>query len=327
MNYVKLGNTGLDVSPICLGTMSFGDKTSGWGNWVLDEQTSHQFIQQAIELGINFFDTANIYSYGSSEEYVGRALKNYAQRDEIVVATKVFNTMQPNSPNSGGLSRKAIMHQLDASLKRLGMDYVDLYIIHRFDYNTPIEETMSALNDAVKLGKVRYLGASAMYAWQFLKMQQVAYKHNLTPFVSMQNHYNLLYREEEREMLPMCADQKIALTPYSPLARGRLARNWAADTARFKGDSLGKTKYDSTEQTDKVIVDRVAELANRYSVPQTHIALAWSLSRPQVASVIVGATKPQHISEAVASLNFKLTDDDCAYLEKPYIPHRVMDAL
>lgn len=241
MNYVKFGNTGLDVSPLCLGTMGFGDPNSGFHEWVLEEADSREVIKKALDLGINFFDTANVYSYGASEEIVGRALNDFAPRDEIVVATKLYSKMKQR-PNSGGLSRKAIFYQVEQSLKRLQMDYIDLYIIHRWDYHTPIEETMKALHDLVVSGKVRYIGASAMYAWQFAKAQAVAEKNGWTKFVSMQNHLNLLYREEEREMMPLCADQKIAVTPYSPLAAGRLTRDWGAETKRYLTDKTANQK-------------------------------------------------------------------------------------
>ena len=273
MDYVKFGNTGMDVSRICLGAMGFGDPNSGFHNWVLEEGESRKVIKSALDLGINFFDTANIYSYGASESILGKALNDYANRDEIVVATKVHQQMR-QAPNGGGLSRKAILTEIDHSLERLGMDYVDLYIIHRWDYNTPIEETMEALHDVVKSGKARYIGASAMFAWQFAKAQSVAEKNGLTKFVSMQNHLNLLYREEEREMLPLCTDQKIAVTPYSPLASGRLTRDWSATTKRFETDQMAKHKYDTTEAQDRVIVERVAAIAEKYGVERVQVALS-----------------------------------------------------
>lgn len=278
MEYIKFGNTGMDVSRICLGCMSFGKVLPGGHQWVLDEENSRPIIKRALELGINFFDTANIYASGSSEEIIGRALKEYANRDEIVLATKVWGQMRPG-PNGGGLSRKAIMSEIDNSLKRLGTDYVDLYIIHRWDYNTPIEETMEALHDVVKSGKARYIGASAMYAWQFQKALHVAEKNSWTRFVSMQNHLNLIYREEEREMMPLCQDQKIAVTPYSPLASGRLIRDWSETTRRSETDLIQKSKYDSTADVDRLIVERVASLAEKRGVPRTHIALAWLLQK------------------------------------------------
>ena len=326
MNYVKFGNTGMDVSPVCLGCMSFGDASKWTHEWLLGEEDCRAFIKRAIELGINFFDTANIYAAGTSEEYLGRAIKDFAKRDEVVIATKVFFT--PNeTPNSNGLSRKAIMREIDNSLVRLGMDYVDLYIIHRWDYKTPIEETMEALHDVVKAGKARYIGASAMYAWQFQKAQYTAEKHNWTKFVSMQNHYNLLYREEEREMMPLCIDQKIASTPYSPLASGRLTRNWEDTTKRYETDNIARGKYVSSKDTDKIIVDRVADIASKHGVPRSHIALAWLLHKKPVIAPIVGSTKLSHIEDAVAALSVKLTADEMTFLEEPYVPHKVVGAL
>lgn len=326
MEYVKFGNTGMDVSRICLGCMSFGDPNNWTHKWVLDEEHSRPIIKKAIELGINFFDTANVYSLGKSEEILGRALKDYAKRDEIVVATKVFNPMR-EGPNGSGLSRKEIMNEIDKSLKRLGMDYVDLYIIHRWDYNTPIEETLDALNDVVKDGKARYIGASAMYAWQFQKALDVAKQHNWTHFVSMQNHYNLIYREEEREMMPLCREEKIAVTPYSPLAAGRLAREWSKTTYRSETDEVAKSKYDATSDTDKAIVDRVIELAKKHGVSMSQISLAWLLHKEPVVAPIVGATKESYLEDAVASLSVKLSPEEMAYLEEPYVPHRVVGAL
>ena len=326
MEYVKFGNTGLDVSRICLGCMGFGDPNAWIHKWVLDEEHSRPIIKKAIELGINFFDTANVYSMGKSEEVLGRALKDYANRDEIVVATKVFNRMH-EGPNGAGLSRKEIMNEIDKSLKRLGMDYVYLYIIHRWDYNTPIEETMDALNDVIKAGKARYIGASAMYAWQFQKALHVAEKHNGTRFISMQNHYNLIYREEEREMMPLCREEKIAVTPYSPLASGRLARDWSQTTYRYETDEVAKSKYGSTAETDKAIVGRVAELAQKHGVPMSQISLAWLLHKQPVVAPIVGATKAEHLDDAVAALSVKLTPEEIAYLEEPYVPHKVVGAL
>lgn len=279
MEYVKLGNTGLDVSPICLGTMSFGS-AEGWVHnpWALDEEDSRAITKRALDLGVNFFDTANVYAYGKSEEILGRALREYANRDEIVIATKVWGKMR-EGPNGAGLSRKAITSEIDNSLRRLNMDYVDLYIIHRWDYGTPIEETMAALHDVVKSGKARYIGASAMYAWQFQKALHVADKHGWTRFVSMQNHLNLLYREEEREMLPLCKEEKIAVTPYSPLASGRLARDWAESTTRYETDPIAKQKYGATAEADQLVVQRVAEVAEKHAVPRAHVALAWLLQK------------------------------------------------
>ena len=324
MEYVKLGNTGLDVSPICLGCMSFGT-AEGWvhNKWALDEQASRSIIQKALDLGINFFDTANAYAYGKSEEILGRALKDYANRDEVVIATKVFVPMR-EGPNGGGLSRKHIMSQIDASLNRLSTDYVDLYIIHRWDYNTPIEETMAALHDIVKSGKARYIGASAMYAWQFQKALHVAEKNGWTRFVSMQNHLNLIYREEEREMLPLCKEEKIAVTPYSPLASGRLARDWAETTKRLETDSIAKRKYDATADADKLVVERLAEVAEKHGVPRAQIALAWLLQKEPVVAPVIGATKIPHLESAVESLSVQLTPEEVAYLEEPYVPHPIV---
>ncbi|MGL4694387.1 aldo/keto reductase [Enterococcus larvae] len=326
MEYVKLGHTGMDVSKICLGTMGFGDPNSGFNEWALGEKESLPVIKKALELGINFFDTANIYSYGASEKILGKALNDYANRDEIVVATKAYMKMK-KAPNSGGLSRKALFHQIDQSLKRLNMDYIDLYIIHRWDYHTPIEETMEALHDIVKSGKVRYIGASAMYAWQFAKAQAVAEKNGWTKFVSMQNHLNLLYREEEREMLPLCEDQRIAVTPYSPLAAGRLTRDWEAATKRFLTDTTAKSKYDTTEKQDKAIVQRVAEVAANHGVLRAQVALAWLLQKETVAAPIIGATKESHLLDALPAVELRLSADEIVYLEEPYIPHRVVGAI
>lgn len=327
MEYTKLGNTGMDVSRICLGCMGFGD-ADGWiHKWVLNEADSRPIIKKALDLGINFFDTANIYSLGKSEEFVGRALNEYANRDEIVVATKIHAKMH-QGPNGGGLSRKAILSEIDKSLTRLGMDYVDLYIIHRWDYSTPIEETMEALNDVVRAGKTRYIGASAMYAWQFQKALFTAEKHGWARFVSMQNHLNLIYREEEREMMPLCRDAKIAVTPYSPLAAGRLTRDWSAESSlRAQTDQTVKSKYDATADVDKLIVERVAELAIKYAVTRTHIALAWLLHKQPVVAPIIGATKIAHLDEAVGALQVTLSSADVAYLEEPYVPHRVVGAI
>ncbi len=326
MEYTKLGHTGLDVSRICLGCMGFGDASRWVHEWVLNEENSRPVIKRALELGINFFDTANIYSMGTSEEYLGRALKDYANRDEVVIATKLFSRMH-EGPNGAGLSRKAIMSEIDKSLQRLGTDYVDLYQIHRWDYNTPIEETMEALHDLVKAGKVRYIGASAMYAWQFQKALHVAEKNNWMRFVSMQNHLNLLYREEEREMLPLCIDQKIGVIPYSPLASGRLTRDLdAASTLRSETDHVQKSKYDATMDTDRVIIKRVAELAHRYGVSRAQIATAWILQKTPVSAPIIGATKLSHLEDAVGALEVKLTAEDVAFLEEPYVPHAVVGA-
>ncbi len=322
MQYVKLGRTGLDVSRICLGCMSFGEPGRGNHEWTLDEDASRPFIRQAIEAGINFFDTANVYSLGSSEEIVGRALAEYARRDEVVIATKVFGPMR-DGPNSAGLSRKAIMAEVEHSLRRLGTDYIDLYQIHRWDRRTPIEETMEALHDVVRSGKVRYLGASSMWAWQFAKAQHTTERNGWTPFVSMQDHYNLLNREEEREMLPLCADQGVGVIPWSPLARGRLARTWDAETERSRTDEFGKTLYD-TSDGDRAIVDVVGEIAERRGITRAQVALAWVLHQPVVTAPIVGATKVHHLDDAVAAVDVELSDDEIDRLEQPYRPHPVV---
>ncbi|MGY5343407.1 aldo/keto reductase [Paenibacillus glucanolyticus] len=323
MNYAKLGNTGLDVSRLCLGCMGFGS-AEGWVHpWVLDEEISRPIIKKALELGINFFDTANVYSLGHSEEIVGRALKDYANRDEIVLATKINGRMH-EGPNGAGLSRKAIMSEIDKSLKRLETDYVDLYQIHRWDYNTPIEETMEALHDVVKAGKARYIGASAMYAWQFQKALFVAESNGWTRFVSMQNHLNLIYREEEREMLPLCKEEKIGVIPYSPLAGGRLTRDPQESTLRSETDQIAKQKYDGTAASDRLIVDQVAAIAKKHGVPRVQIALAWLLQKEPVTAPIVGATKLSHLEDAVAALSITLTAEEIASLEEPYVPHRIV---
>ena len=323
MEYVKLGNTGLDVSRLCLGCMGFGDAGKWLHQWVLNEENSRPVIKKALEMGINFFDTANVYSLGSSEEYLGRALKEYANRDEVVIATKVHGKMH-TGPNGSGLSRKAIMSEIDKSLNRLGTDYVDLYIIHRWDDNTPIEETMEALHDVVKAGKARYIGASAMFAWQFQKALHTAEKHGWTKFVSMQNHLNLIYREEEREMLPLCKEENIAVTPYSPLASGRLTRDLSVTTHRSETDQIQKSKYDATSEADRLVIERVAALADKHGVLRTNIALAWLLQKEQVTAPIIGATKLSHLEDAVGALSFKLTSDEIAFLEEPYIPHSIV---
>jgi aryl-alcohol dehydrogenase-like predicted oxidoreductase len=323
MEYVKLGNTGLDVSRLCLGCMSFGVAQLGHHSWVLDEERSRPIIKKALELGINFFDTANVYAHGTSEEIVGRALKDYANRDEIVLATKIRGRMH-EGPNGEGLSRKAIMSEIDKSLKRLGTDYVDLYQIHRWDYNTPIEETMEALHDVVKAGKARYIGASAMYAWQFQKALHVAEKNGWTRFVSMQDHLNLMYREEEREMLPLCKEEKIGVIPYSPLASGRLIRDWSETTVRSETDQIQKSKYDATADVDRLVVERVAAIAEKHSVPRIHIALAWLLQKEPVTAPIIGATKLSQLEDAVGALSIKLTPEEIAFLEEPYVPHPII---
>lgn len=324
MEYAKLGKTGLDVSRICLGTMGFGDPGRWVHKWVLDEENSRPVIQKALDLGINFFDTANVYSVGRSEEILGKALKDMANRDEVVIATKVHGQMH-EGPNGSGLSRKAILGEIDKSLQRLQTDYVDLYIIHRWDYDTPIEETMEALNDVVRSGKARYIGASAMFAWQFQKALHVAEKHGWTRFVSMQNHLNLLYREEEREMLPLCRAEGIGVTPYSPLASGRLTRDWSSKTtARSESDWVAKSKYDATAEVDRQVVERVAEVAERLGVERTHVALAWLLQKDPVTAPIVGATKASHLEAAIGAFDVQLSADDVAYLEEPYVPHAVV---
>ena len=324
MEYTKLGNTGLDVSRICLGAMGFGDPERWIHDWVLAEEPSRDVIRHAVEAGINFFDTANVYSIGASEEILGRALKDFANRDEIVLATKVHGKMH-DGPNGQGLSRKAIMSQIDASLKRLGTDYVDLYIIHRWDYDTPIEETMEALNDVVRAGKARYLGASAMWAWQFATALSVAELNGWTPFVSMQNHYNLIYREEEREMLPLCRDRGIASTPYSPLASGRLIRDPGQEgTRRSESDQIQRSKYDATADADKVIIEEVARIAETRGVERAQVALAWLLAKDPVAAPIVGATKTSHLDTAIGALDIRLSDDEMDALESPYVPHPVV---
>ncbi|GHF44161.1 aryl-alcohol dehydrogenase-like predicted oxidoreductase [Deinococcus metalli] len=324
MEYTKLGTTGLDVSRICLGCMGFGDPERWIHKWVLDEERSRPVIRHALELGVTFFDTANVYSLGRSEEIVGRALRDYARRDEVVIATKVHGTMR-DGPNGGGLSRKAILSEIDHSLARLGTEYVDLYQIHRWDPLTPIEETMEALHDVVRAGKARYIGASAMWAWQFQRALHVAERRGWTRFVSMQDHLNLLYREEEREMLPLCRAEGIGVIPYSPLASGRLTREWSADrTLRSETDQIARSKYDATADTDQQVVERVADLARRRDVPRVHIALAWLLQKSPVTAPIIGATKISHLDDAVGALSVTLTADEVAYLEEPYVPHPVV---
>lgn len=320
MEYVKLGNTDIEVSRFCLGCMSFGDPASKMHAWTLNPSESEAIIQHALNLGINFIDTANIYSAGTSETYLGQAIKKNIARDKVVLATKVYF-------NDGHLSKGAIEKEIDGSLKRLGTDYIDLYIIHRFDYTTPITETMEALHKLVQIGKVRALGASAMYGYQFYNMQLAAEQNGWTKFVSMQNHYNLLYREDERELIPVCKQFNVSLTPYSPLAAGRLARlEWTTDTLRSKTDKTAIEKYDSTQQTDTNIVKRVHELAEKYGVTMTQIALAWQFAKG-VTSPIIGATKTKYLDDAVGSLNVSLTPEDITYLEELYIPHRIVGAL
>jgi aryl-alcohol dehydrogenase-like predicted oxidoreductase len=323
MDYVKLGNTGLDVSRICLGCMGFGDPALGVHSWVLKEEDSRSIINKALDLGINFFDTANGYAQGTSEEITGKVLKEYGRRDKIVIATKVYGKMR-DEPNGSGLSRKAILSEIDNSLRRLHTEYIDLYIMHRWDYKTPIEETIEALHDVVKAGKARYIGASAMYAWQFQKALYTAEKYGWTRLVSMQNHYNLLYREEEREMLPLCRSEKIASTPYSPLASGRLARDWSETTKRLETDQIAKSKYDSTAESDRPIVERLAEIAGKYGVKRACVSIAWLLQKDPVVAPIIGATKISHIEDAVSALSFSLTSEEMAYLEEPYVPHKIV---
>jgi aryl-alcohol dehydrogenase-like predicted oxidoreductase len=320
MQYVKLGATGLDVSRICLGCMTYGLPDRGTHEWTLDEEASRPLIRQALDAGINFFDTANVYSDGTSEEIVGKALRDFARRDEIVLATKVNGRMR-SGPNGAGLSRKAVMAEIDHSLTRLGTDYVDLYQIHRFDPHTPVEETMEALHDLVKAGKVRYLGASSMYAWQFSKMQYTAERHGWTKFVSMQNYYNLLYREEEREMLPLCADQGVGVLPWSPLARGRLTRDWGTVTERSANDNFGSRLY---VDSDRVVVEAVTRVANERGVPRAQVALAWLLHQDTVTAPIIGAAKPHHIEDAAAAVELVLSEKELAELQQPYEPHPII---
>jgi 1-deoxyxylulose-5-phosphate synthase len=330
MDYARLGKTGLKVSRICLGCMSYGDPeraapdgTRRWP-WALREDEARPFFKRALDVGINFFDTANVYSAGASEEVTGRALKDLARREDIVLATKVHGAMSAG-PNGQGLSRKAIFQELDASLRRLGTDYVDLYQIHRWDYAAPIEETLEALHDTVRAGKVRYIGASSMYAWQFSKALYLAERHGWTRFVSMQNHYNLLYLEEEREMNPLCKDQGVGLIPWSPLARGLLARGAAASgpTSRSETDRFGKSLYGASVDTNAGILERVDAMARARGVPNAQIALAWLLRQKGVAAPIVGATKMQHLDDAVGALSVKLSDEEASRLEEPYVPHAV----
>ena len=314
MQYRKLGRTGLDISRIALGCMSYGDPGAGNHEWTLDEETSRPFIKQALDAGINFFDTANAYSAGTSEEIVGRALVEMADRDEVVIATKVYGRMRPG-PNGAGLSRKAVMSEIDDSLRRLGTDYVDLYQIHRWDPTTPVEETMEALHDVVRAGKARYIGASSMQTWQFATAQHAAEAHGWTRFVTMQPHYNLLYREEEREMLPFCLDQGVGVIPWSPLARGRLTRPWHSTTSRSQTDEYGKNLY---SDEDEAIVDAVARVASARGVPPAQVALAWVLAQPAVSAPIVGATKPHHLDDAVAALDLTLSQVELEQLTSPY---------
>jgi 1-deoxyxylulose-5-phosphate synthase len=319
MRYTKFGPTGMDVSVICLGCMSFGEPDRGKAPWSLPEPESRELIKQALDAGINFFDTANVYSLGSSEEITGRALADMADRDEIVLATKVHGQMR-KGPNGGGLSRKAILTEIDNSLQRLGTDYVDLYQIHRWDYETPIEETLEALDDVVRAGKALYIGASSMFAWQFAKALAASERHGWARFVSMQDHYNLIYREEEREMLPLCASEDIGVIPWSPLARGRLTRPWDAATARTETDEFGASLY---RDEDEQIVARTLEVAERLDRSPAEVAMAWLLSNPAVTAPIVGVTRSQHLTDAVAAVDLELSDEDIAALEEPYQPHPI----
>ena len=330
MEYVNLGRTGLKVSRICLGCMTYGrppapgELKAGRHAWALNEEQSQPFLRQALDLGINFFDTANVYSSGASEEVLGRFLKGAVRREAVVVATKVWGVMR-EEPNGRGLSRKEILFELDQSLRRLEMDYVDLYQIHRWDYETPIEETLEALHDVVKAGKVRYIGASSMYSWQFAKALYLADRHGWTRFVTMQNHYNLLYREEEREMIPFCRDQGVGIIPWSPLARGRLTRPWESEnTKRSETDNFGNKMYAPTEEADRKVVEALGSLAKKRGLPQAQLALAWMLAKPGITAPIVGATKQHHLEDAVAALEVKLTPEEIAELEEPYIPHPVL---
>ena len=319
MEYTKLGNSGIEISRLCLGCMSFGDPASKMHAWTLDPDQSEAIIRHALDLGINFFDTANCYSAGTSEEYLGRAIKRNVARDKVVLASKVYF-------NDGALSAKAIEREIEGTLRRLGTDYLDLYIIHRFDYGTPVEETMEALHKLVKAGKVRALGASAMYGYQFYNMQLAARDNGWTAFSSMQNHYNPLYREDERELIPVCRQMNVALTPYSPLAAGRCARpNWEADTMRSKTDVVAHGKYDSTEEQDKTIAERIKELADKYSATMTQVTLAWHYAKG-VASPVIGATKTKYLDDAAGAFNVKLTNEDVAYIDELYIPHKITGA-
>jgi 1-deoxyxylulose-5-phosphate synthase len=322
MEYVKFGKTGLGVSRVCIGCMTYGIPDRGRHPWTLDEEKSRPLIKQAVELGINFFDTANVYSDGTSEEILGRALKEFTRREDVVIATKVHGRVRPG-PNGAGLSRKAIFGELDNSLRRLGTDFVDLYQIHRWDPTVPIEETMEALHDVVKAGKVRYIGASSMYAWQFSKALYTSRLRGWTGFVSMQNHLNLLNREEEREMLPLCADQGIAVMPWSPLARGRLARAWNETSSRQETDEFGKKLYTQFPESDRQIVDQVSAIASARGVPRAQVAMAWLVQKKDVTSPIVGASRPEHLKDAVAALSLKLSAEEIASLEKPYVPHSI----
>jgi len=323
MDTTRLGRTGLKVSRLCLGCMSYGEPARGSHPWSLPEAQSRPFFRKALDLGINFFDTANVYSDGTSEEFVGRALLEYAKRDDVVIATKVHGRMRPG-PNGAGLSRKAILSEIDHSLKRLGTDYVDLYQIHRWDYAVPIEETLEALHDVVKAGKARYIGASSMFAWQFAQSLAVSERHGWTRFATMQPYVNLLYREEEREMLPLCAAEGIGVIPWSPLARGRLTRDWDAQSARAETDEFGRTLYAKTGDADRKVVEALTAVAAARGVPRAHVALAWVLQKPVITAPIIGATKLSQLDDAVAALALKLTPDEIKALEAPYVPHAVV---
>ncbi|MCX9147151.1 aldo/keto reductase [Erythrobacter sp. WG] len=320
MQFTRLGPSGLAVSRLCLGCMSYGDTSKGWhGDWLLDEEAARPFFREALEAGINFFDTANIYSGGTSEEITGKLLKEMARRDEIVVATKAFGVWR-NAPNCGGLSRKALFQAIDDSLTRLGMDHVDLFQIHRWDDRTPIAETMEALHDIVKAGKARYIGASSMFAWQFARAQETARANGWTLFISMQNQLNLLYREEEREMLPLCGAEGVGVIPWSPLARGRLTRPWGTSTVRSETDAVGKALYKAEDEADRAVVDAVEAVAAARGAPMATIGLAWHFTKPQVTAPIIGATRPQHIADAVRALDITLSPEETASLEAPYRP-------
>ncbi|MBD1554729.1 aldo/keto reductase [Pseudomonas typographi] len=323
MKYQKLGRSGLDVSRLCLGCLTYAPPSRSGYAWSLDEEQSRPFIRQALELGINFFDTSNAYGKGASEEILGRALKDFARRDEVVITSKVCMPMRPG-PNGSGLSRKAILHEADQSLKRLGTDYIDLYEIHRWDYHTPLEETLEALHDLVKMGKVRYLGASSMYAWQLCKALYVADRNGWTRFIAMQNHLNLLYREEEREMLGLCAAEGVAVTPWSPLARGKLTRPWAAGTDRSGNDAYARTLYDATQEADRQVVEAVNRIATARGVPPAQIALAWLLQKEAVAAPVIGATRLEHLRDGAAAVELALEPEEIRQLEAPYAPHAMV---
>lgn len=327
MEYTRLGNSGLEVSKLCLGCMGFGD-ASKWsrGSWILNEEESMKIIKRALELGINFFDTADMYSLGESERILGKAIKKYANRNDVVIATKIFYPLR-DGKNNKGLSRKYIFEAVETSLKRLNMDYIDLLVIHRFDYDTPLEETMEALHDLIKMGKIRYIGASAMYAWQFQKANYIAEKHGWIKFISMQNHYNLLYREDERELIPYCIDSGIQLTPYSPLASGRLSRSSHEQSKRFEEDKVTQDKYINTLKEDNRIIDRVGKIADRKGITRVQVALAWLLSHNYVASPLIGATNISHLEGAISALDVKLTQEEINYLEEEYIPHKIVGAI